>query len=104
MGFVAIMVDYFWNRMLFTPLDAVWGWIVVLVLSFIKALIEGKSFHLMCDPYLVLTTGFAVASTFFMVYVKKFYAKKMMEREEGMYFKAPVRDDEAYVNVDVNDD
>lgn len=88
--------------MVFEPLDAVWGWIVILVLSFVKALIEGKSFHALCDPYLVLTAGFAVASTFLMVYVKKFYVKKMLEREEGMYFKAPVRDDEAYVSVNDN--
>jgi len=37
-----------------------------------------------------------------MVYVKKFYSKKMLEREEGMYFKAPARDDEPYVTVHDN--
>jgi len=31
--------------MIFEPLDAVWGWIILLVLGFIKALVESKPFH-----------------------------------------------------------
>lgn len=38
--FSALMVDFFWNRMIFQTKDALWGWSLVLLAHFIEACVN----------------------------------------------------------------
>ena len=100
---IALMVDFFWNRMIFEAKDALWGWLVLLALSLTKAIYEKKSFEQICDRFLIITAALAIGATFSMVTLKKFYSKKMLENEEGNYVSTPIDDEyEPYCSVKNN--